>query len=63
MIKEWITNNAERYWLSKGGPLRPVEEGGADVVVVCFFQYSSEFPSILPPNPFHKWSRPSCLEL
>lgn len=35
MITDWITENANRYWLSKGGPLRPAEEGGADVVVVC----------------------------
>lgn len=33
-ITDWITENANRYWFSKGGPLRPAEEGGADVVVV-----------------------------
>lgn len=33
-ITEWITENANRYWFSKGGPLRPPQEGGADVVVV-----------------------------
>ena len=33
-ITDWITDNATRYWLSKGGPLRPPEEGGADVIVV-----------------------------
>ncbi|KAI2601998.1 glycosyltransferase family 4 protein [Hypoxylon sp. NC1633] len=33
-ITDWIAENANRYWLSKGGPLRPVEEGGADIVVI-----------------------------
>jgi alpha,alpha-trehalose phosphorylase (configuration-retaining) len=33
-IIDWITDNASRYWLSEGGPLRPPEEGGADVVIV-----------------------------
>ncbi|KAG0130321.1 trehalose synthase [Tuber indicum] len=30
-INEWIRSNAERYWLTPGGPLAP---GGADVVVI-----------------------------
>ncbi len=30
----WIHENAERYWLSPGGPLRPPDEGGADVIIV-----------------------------
>lgn len=33
-IIDWITDNAERYWFWDGGPLRPPEEGGADVVIV-----------------------------
>lgn len=33
-IIDWITENAQRYWLSEGGPLRPASEGGADVIVV-----------------------------
>ncbi|GKT94523.1 clock-controlled gene-9 protein [Colletotrichum tofieldiae] len=33
-IIDWITENANRYWLSEGGPLRPPEEGGADVVMI-----------------------------
>lgn len=37
IIKDWITNNAERYWFSQGGPLRPPEEGGADVIMVGSF--------------------------
>ncbi|GJN76572.1 hypothetical protein PLIIFM63780_000056 [Purpureocillium lilacinum] len=32
-VVEWIFDNAHRYWLSEGGPLRPPEEGGADVIV------------------------------
>ena len=36
-IIDWISENANRYWFSEGGPLRPPEEGGADVVMVrCF---------------------------
>ena len=34
LITNWIEDNANRYWLSPGGPLRPVEEGGADVIMV-----------------------------
>jgi alpha,alpha-trehalose phosphorylase (configuration-retaining) len=34
MLTDWIDDNASRYWLSPGGPLRPPEEGGADVIVV-----------------------------
>jgi hypothetical protein len=33
-IIDWITENANRYWFSEGGPLRTPEEGGADVVIV-----------------------------
>jgi hypothetical protein len=32
-LSDWIQDNANRYWLSEGGPLRPPEEGGADVVM------------------------------
>ena len=34
VITDWIADNAKRYWLSEGGPLRPVSEGGADVIMV-----------------------------
>jgi hypothetical protein len=37
MLVEWIEENADRYWLSKCGPLRPPEEGGADVIIVSNF--------------------------
>lgn len=33
-IIDWITENANRYWFSEGGPLLSPEEGGADVVMV-----------------------------
>ena len=33
-LTDWIEDNAKRYWLSAGGPLRPAEEGGADVIFV-----------------------------
>lgn len=36
-IRDWIQDNAKRYWLAEGGPLRPVAEGGADIIVVSFF--------------------------
>ena len=34
IITEWIQDNANRYWFSEGGPLRPPEEGGAHVIMV-----------------------------
>jgi hypothetical protein len=40
-ITEWITQNAERYWLTKGGPLRPPEEGGAHIVMVSSWSLQS----------------------
>lgn len=33
-VTGWINENAKRYWLLPGGPLRPPSEGGADIVVV-----------------------------
>jgi hypothetical protein len=33
-IRGWIMDNAKRYWLTEGGPLRPTAEGGADIIVV-----------------------------
>ncbi|KAI5785702.1 putative trehalose synthase [Pyronema domesticum] len=38
---EWITFNARRYWLSRGGPLA---EGGADVVVID----DPQMPGLIP---------------
>jgi alpha,alpha-trehalose phosphorylase (configuration-retaining) len=39
-IVDWIVDNARRYWLTKGGPLRPPEEGGADIIVVGCVAFS-----------------------
>lgn len=30
---DWIKDNAERYWISPGGPLQPPSEGGADIIM------------------------------
>jgi hypothetical protein len=35
VLSSWIEENAKRYWLAPGGPLRPADEGGADVIIVC----------------------------
>ncbi|KAI5864118.1 glycosyltransferase family 4 protein [Durotheca rogersii] len=50
-ITDWITENANRYWLSKGGPLRPVEEGGADVIVIDDPQMPGLIPLIREVTP------------
>jgi glycosyltransferase involved in cell wall biosynthesis len=51
-LLEWITENAHRYWLSEGGPLRPPEEGGADVIFIDDPQMPGLIPMIkeLTPN-------------
>lgn len=33
-LNDWIRENAERYWLSPGGPLSSTSQGGADVIIV-----------------------------
>ncbi|KAL2869575.1 putative heat shock trehalose synthase [Aspergillus lucknowensis] len=33
-ILEWVYTTAKRYWLTKGGPLRPISEGGVDLIVI-----------------------------
>ena len=33
-VTDWIVSNAERFWTSEGGPLRPPSEGGADIIIV-----------------------------
>ncbi|EFW99034.1 trehalose synthase [Grosmannia clavigera kw1407] len=51
-IIDWISENANRYWFSEGGPLRPAEEGGADVVMIDDPQMPGIIPMIkrLTPN-------------
>ncbi|KAJ4332068.1 hypothetical protein N0V95_009748 [Ascochyta clinopodiicola] len=34
ILDEWARQNADRYWIAKGGPLAPRSEGGADVIIV-----------------------------
>jgi glycosyltransferase involved in cell wall biosynthesis len=34
ILDEWCEQNAERYWLSKKGPLLAKSEGGADIIIV-----------------------------
>jgi glycosyltransferase involved in cell wall biosynthesis len=34
ILDEWARQNAERYWMAKGGPLAPRSEGGADVIII-----------------------------
>ncbi|KAL2214190.1 clock-controlled-9 protein [Sarocladium strictum] len=43
-IAHWIDDNANRYWLSEGGPLRPPEEGGADMIVID----DPQMPGLIP---------------
>ncbi|KAG0134983.1 trehalose synthase [Tuber indicum] len=41
LLNEWMRRNAERYWLTPGGPLAP---GGADVVVID----DPQMPALIP---------------
>lgn len=41
---DWVRENAERYWLPKGGPLAPPAEGGANFIVVD----DPQMPGIIP---------------
>ena len=50
-IISWITENADRYWFSEGGPLRPAEEGGADVVIIDDPQMPGLIPMIKRVTP------------
>jgi glycosyltransferase involved in cell wall biosynthesis len=34
ILDEWCLQNAERFWISEGGPLAPRSQGGADVIIV-----------------------------
>jgi hypothetical protein len=47
-VIRWITDNAYRYWLSESGPLCPVEEGGAHVIIVSAFHVSRLSVQVLP---------------
>ena len=43
-IKDWIIDNAKRYWLTDKGPLRAPAEGGADVIIVD----DPQMPELIP---------------
>ncbi|KAJ4291246.1 hypothetical protein N0V88_006246 [Collariella sp. IMI 366227] len=51
-IIDWITENANRYWFSEGGPLCPPEEGGADVVIIDDPQMPGLIPMIKKVTPY-----------
>jgi hypothetical protein len=50
-IIHWITENAYRYWLSESGPLCPVEEGGAHVIIIDDPQMAGLIPLIKRCSP------------
>ncbi|KIL83632.1 hypothetical protein FAVG1_13153 [Fusarium avenaceum] len=50
-VIDWITKNAYRYWLSETGPLRPVEEGGAHVIIIDDPQMAGLIPLIKRVSP------------
>lgn len=60
-VIDWITENANRYWFSEGGPLCPPADGGADIVIVSnfcpipfcfsFFLFSFFFSRVAHDNP------------
>ncbi|KAH7199048.1 uncharacterized protein B0J16DRAFT_353359 [Fusarium flagelliforme] len=45
-VIHWITENAYRYWFSESGPLRPMEEGGAHVIIINNLQTPGLIPLI-----------------
>ena len=47
-MDHWIGDNADRYWLSEGGPLAP---GGADVVIIDDPQMPGLIPLIRKTRP------------
>jgi len=51
-VIDWITENANRYWFSEGGPLRPPEEGGADIVIIDDPQMPGLIPLIKKVTPY-----------
>ncbi|KAK0611420.1 glycosyltransferase family 4 protein [Immersiella caudata] len=50
-IIDWITDNANRYWFSEGGPLCSPEDGGADVVIIDDPQMPGLIPLIKKVTP------------
>ncbi len=48
-ITDWIKDNANRYWLSEGGPLRHPSKGGADIIIVRLLMSFDNYP-LTPPH-------------
>jgi len=44
IMTDWIKDNANRYWLRKGGPLTAPAEGGADIVIID----DPQMPGLIP---------------
>ena len=44
LITEWITENAERYWIPDGGPMSARSKGGADVIMID----DPQMPGLIP---------------
>ncbi|KAF9893018.1 hypothetical protein FE257_012429 [Aspergillus nanangensis] len=44
MVTDWIHENANRYWLTEGGPLTHPSEGGADVIIID----DPQMPALIP---------------
>jgi hypothetical protein len=61
VVSSWIVDNANRSWLSPGGPLRPPEEGGADVIMVRIVpQIWVQKPSSYLPNRINRLMTHKC---
>jgi len=43
-LTQWITENADRYWLPEGGPLASRAKGGADVIFID----DPQMPGLIP---------------
>lgn len=52
LIVSWITENADRYWFSEGGPLCAPANGGADVIIIDDPQMSVLIPLIRKTTPY-----------
>lgn len=44
LITDWIQSNAERYWLTDGGPMAARSKGGADVIFID----DPQMPGLIP---------------
>lgn len=54
LLDDWTLQNAERYWLTKGGPLSPRSEGGADIIIID----DPQMPSLVSIAKKHDPTRP-----